>query len=175
MPTENVTTGSFTHTKQQIDDAVSDVFNATGDAVSLAAAIEAAAEGAAGTAVSGLVSMADVFGNVSGSDYQLAVGDDLNNILIAGNFTAGSTTIAGGVYNSPWSATRYKVISLIITGSDETNCRGVQLLFPNIYPTMTDYPGVIFFIRYRHNATFTPWCKIGGTEVPIVTPAPQQN
>lgn len=172
MPnTETVTTGSFSHTLQQIDSAVSDVNNARGDAVSLAAAIDAAA--AAATA--GLVSMADVFGNVTGSDYQLAVGDDLNNILTAGNFTAASTTIAGGVYNSPWNATRYKVISLIITGSDATNCRGVQLLFPNIYPTMTDYPGVIFFLRYRHNATFTPWVKIGGTEVSIVTPAPQQN
>ena len=172
MPnTETVTTGSFSHTLQQIDSAVSDVNNARGDAVSLAAAIDAAA--AAATA--GLVSMADVFGNVTGSDYQLAVGDDLNNILTAGNFTAASNTIAAGVYNSPWNATRYKVISLIITGSDATNCRGVQLLFPNIYPTMTDYPGVIFFLRYRHNATITPWVKIGGTEVSIVTPAPQQN
>ena len=166
---ETVPTGSFSHTLQQIDSAVSDVNNARGEAVSLAAAIDAAA--AAATA--GLVSMADVFGNVTGSDYQLAVGDDLNDILIAGNFTAGSTTIAGGVYNSPWNASRYKVISMIITGSDATNCRGVQFLFPNIYPTMTDYPGVIFFLRYRHNATFTPWVKVGGTEVSIVTPAPQ--
>ena len=169
---EAIQTGSFTHTLQQIDSAVSDVNNARGESVSLLAAIDAEAAEAAAAATAGLVSMADVFGNVTGSDYQLAVGDDLNNILIPGNFTAGSVTIAGGVYNSPWNATRYKVISLIITGSDATNCRGVQILFPNVYPTMTDYPGVIFFLRYRHNATFTPWAKIGGTEVSIVTPAP---
>lgn len=107
----------------------------------------------------------DVFGRASGTDYELDSGDDLNAILLPGNYTAGSTTIAGGVANSPWTATRYKFVNLVITGSASTNIRAVQFIFPNLYTSMANYPGVVFFMRYRHNATFTPWATISGTPV----------
>lgn len=107
----------------------------------------------------------DVFGRSFGTDYELDSGDDLNAILLPGNYTAGSTTIAGGVANSPWTATRYKFVNLVITGSASTNIRAVQFVFPNLYTSMANYPGVVFFMRYRHNATFTPWATISGTPV----------
>lgn len=50
----DIPTGSFTHTLEQIDAAVTDVTTATGESASLAAAITAAAETAATTAVGAL-------------------------------------------------------------------------------------------------------------------------
>lgn len=94
---------------------------------------------------------ASVFGN--NPDYQLEDGDDLNNILLPGNYTAGSNSIAQGVANSPWTTTRYKFVNFVITGSTAANLRAVQFLFPNLYANQTP----IIYIRYRHNATFTPW------------------
>ena len=105
----------------------------------------------------------DVFGN--NSEYQLSDGDDLNTIIQPGNYTAGSTSIAGAVLNSPWTATRYKFLNLVITGTQPTNCRAVQFIFPNLYTAMSGYPGNVFFFRYRHNQTFTPWAKVEGTTV----------
>lgn len=107
----------------------------------------------------------NVFGNNPAEEFQLSSGDDLNEIIKAGNYTAGSTTIAQNVANSPWTATRYKFVNLVITGTLSTNLRAVQFIFPNIYTSMANYPDVIFFIRYRHNATFTPWKKVESTTI----------
>lgn len=107
---------------------------------------------------------AGIAGNVFGNnpDYQLSDGDDLNNILLPGNYTAGSTSIAAGVANSPWTTTRYKFVNMVITGSSATNLRAVQFIFPNLY---ANEASPFFFMRYRHNATVTVWTKIEGTPV----------
>lgn len=107
---------------------------------------------------------ASITGNVFGNnpDYQLSDGDDLNTILLSGNYTAGSTSIAGGVANSPWTTTRYKFVNMVITGSAATNLRAVQFIFPNLY---ANEASPFFFMRYRHNNTFTVWTKIEGTPV----------
>lgn len=107
---------------------------------------------------------ASITGNIFGNnpDYQLSDGDDLNTILLPGNYTAGSTSIAQGVANSPWTTTRYKFVNMVITGSAATNLRAVQFIFPNLYGNEAS---PFFFMRYRHNNTFTVWTKIEGTPV----------
>ena len=104
----------------------------------------------------------NVFGNNTAAEYQLSDGDDLNAILLAGNYTAGSNSIAQGVANSPWTSSRYKFVNMVITGSTSSNCRAVQFVFPNLY---ANEASPFFFMRYRHNATFTVWTKIEGTPV----------
>lgn len=101
----------------------------------------------------------DIFGN--NPDTQLQEGDDLNDILQAGSYTAGSNSIAQNVANSPWTSTRYKFVNLVITGSTPANLRAVQFVFPNLYANQNP----VFYFRYRHNATFTSWTSVTGVPV----------
>lgn len=94
-------------------------------------------------------------------DYMLTVDDDLNDILIPGNFTAPSNAVAAAVLNSPWTSTRYKFINAVITGSTPSNLRAAQFVLPNLYANQTP----LIFIRYRHNLTFTPWHQIVATTI----------
>lgn len=88
-------------------------------------------------------------------------GDDLNEILEAGVYTAPSTSAAAAVLNSPWTTTRYKFVNFVITGSTAANLRAVQFVFPNLYANQTP----VIYIRYRHNTTVTPWHVITATTI----------
>ena len=83
--------GSFTHTLEQIDAAVTDVTNAIGQAESLSAAITAAAESAATTAVGNLDAS-----EVGGTGKYISAIKEENGIIVPTVANIASAPASGG-------------------------------------------------------------------------------
>ena len=86
-----VETGQFTHSLEQIDDAVTDVTNAKGQSASLSDAITAAAESAATTAVGAL----DV-SEVGGTGKYISAIKEENGIIVPTAANLASAPASGG-------------------------------------------------------------------------------
>ena len=127
-----IATGSFTHTLEEIDAAVTDVTNATGQAASLSAAITETAETAA-------INTAFI------QFTELASGTNLDSVTTAGRFfaTAGA---AAGITNMP--STYSGAFELIV---EKIDTETVQ--------TMIAANGTRVYIRATESGTFSSWSQ----------------
>ena len=110
----DIATGSFTHTLEQIDDAVSEVSSTVGESASLTAAIESIAGDAASTAVSGKIGISDVFG--IGTEIPATADLNSDTYKAIGVYYRSSTSNSG-ISNIPIDGYAFKLIVEYINSS----------------------------------------------------------
>lgn len=136
--------GSFTHTLEEIDAAVTDVTNATGQAASLSEAITETAE----TAASGKASIADILGQGT----SLVSGTNLDTLYEPGSYYTESKNVSESLVNNPFPANRIKLIVFYLDGSGTSNARCTQIIFPQAST-------VYFFMRHCISGSWDAWTK----------------
>ena len=154
-----VETGQFTHTLEQIDSAVTDVTNATGQSASLAAAITSAAESAATTATADKITLSDAFGLGTTITATSENRYDLDGILTVGRYQCGMGA-APYVDHKPEVGGNYGFSLIVYT--NYTDARFVQQLRYN-YGGLA---GCVFERIKTGDNTWKDWYKFTGDKYP---------